>query len=413
MIINGGSRSNGGFFASHLMRADHNERVEIRDMRGLLADNVPDAFREMQAVACGTRCKNFFYHADINTRDGELLSPEQWEQTVDALERELGLSGQPRFVVEHEKNGRTHQHVIWSRIDLSSMKAIPDSLNYAAHERVATELEKAFEHRATKRALTRERDTERPEPCPKDWEAFRAQESGIDPKAIKAELTELWNHADSGRAFAAAIEVQGYILTRGDRRDFCVIDRAGDEHSLARCLSGVKAAGVRARMGDIDRDALPSVAEGRALARQHWEDATSGGGDTAPIIEPVLQSEAVREEALLSDFDALMLETRRQAALLHPIVEREEAEASAPTSDVVPEARSAFDEGMAETMRRAERLNAADAAMPEEERREGSWQAWKTNLRHHLGTMRGKLLEWWRDFFAMEPTETPDKGYER
>jgi hypothetical protein len=46
-----------------------------------------------------------------------------------------------------------------------------------------------------------------------------------------------------------------------------VIDQAGDAHSLARRLDGVKAKDVRAFMADIDRDGLPSVAEARATQR--------------------------------------------------------------------------------------------------------------------------------------------------
>ena len=45
MIINGGSRRNGAFFARHLMRADDNERVTVAEMRGFAhAGNVREAF---------------------------------------------------------------------------------------------------------------------------------------------------------------------------------------------------------------------------------------------------------------------------------------------------------------------------------------------------------------------------------
>ena len=86
---------------------------------------------------------------------------------------------------------------------------------------------------------------------------------------MKAELTDLWNKADSGRAFAAAVEERGYILAKGDRRDFCIVDRAGDAHSLARRLDGVKAKDVRERMADVDRDSLPTVTEARTEQREH------------------------------------------------------------------------------------------------------------------------------------------------
>jgi len=268
MIINGGSRSNGAFFSKHLSRADQNEQVQVVEIRGLAAQTIGGAFHEMQAVASGTRCKNYFYHANINTRDNELLTPAQWEQAVDTLENELGLTGQPRLVVEHEKEGRTHRHVVWSRINPDSMTAISDSLTYPKHEQAARKLEVAFGHEPVASVLVKDRDTVRPERRPKDWESFRGQESKHDPRDIKAEITALWHAADSGHAFAAALQAHGYTLARGDRRDFCIIDDAGDAHSLARRIAGVKVAELRQRMEGIDPACLPSVQEGRALAQQ-------------------------------------------------------------------------------------------------------------------------------------------------
>src|SRR5450755_4454820 len=66
MIINGGARSNGAFFAKHLTNGENNEHVTLCEMRNLSADNIPDALQEMAAVAMGTFCKNYFYHANIN-----------------------------------------------------------------------------------------------------------------------------------------------------------------------------------------------------------------------------------------------------------------------------------------------------------------------------------------------------------
>ena len=85
-----------------------NENVNIAEIRGLAARNIRQAFFEMKAVASGTRCKNFFYHANLNPREHEKLTADQWEKAVNALEKKLGLEGQARFVVEHEKNGRVH-----------------------------------------------------------------------------------------------------------------------------------------------------------------------------------------------------------------------------------------------------------------------------------------------------------------
>lgn len=266
MIINGGARRNWRFFAKHLMRTDENERVSIAEVRGLAGDTPLEALREMDALASGTRCKDFFYHANLNPRDEERLTQEQWEQAVDTLERNLGLEGQSRLVVEHEKQGRIHRHVLWSRIDPDSMTAISDSHNFAKHAATARELEKEFDLEPVRPVLL-EPDGPRPERRPKNWETFRGHKSGITPDEVKAEVTAIWQETDSGKAFRTALAQHGYALAAGDKRDFCIIDPAGQEHSLARRIQGAKAKEIRERLADIDRDALPRVGDGRAERR--------------------------------------------------------------------------------------------------------------------------------------------------
>src|ERR1035438_6738100 len=98
-IINGGSNANGGWWGGHLQNRETNKRVEICEMRGLAAEDIDGAFREMSALAKGTNVKNYFYQTNINPEPGETLSPKQWQEAVDILEKHLGLTGQPRFVV--------------------------------------------------------------------------------------------------------------------------------------------------------------------------------------------------------------------------------------------------------------------------------------------------------------------------
>jgi hypothetical protein len=268
IIINGGSRSAGGWWSKHLGNTKPNDRAELIEITGLSAETMREAFREMHGVSLGTKCTNYFYQANINPREDEHLTPAQWREAVDTLEKNLGLTGQPRFVVEHEKEGRTHRHVVWSRIDPDRMTAISDSLTAAIHERTSRELEIRFDLERGRSVLTRDREFERPERRPRKHETFRALETGIDPQNVKAEIGALWRSADNGQSFKAALEAPGYVLARGDRRDFVVVDRASDEHSLARC-AGVKAAEVRERMKGIDPADLPSVAESRAQQRSN------------------------------------------------------------------------------------------------------------------------------------------------
>jgi hypothetical protein len=286
MIIKGGSRSNRAFFARHLTNTRDNDQVRVVEFQGFAHENVDDAFVDMEAVAKGSRCKNFFYHASLNPREDEHLTPQQWERAVDGLERNLGLAGQARIVFEHEKHGRTHRHVVWSRIDLDSMTAISDSLTYQKHEKAARAIEAELQLQPVASVLVKDRETPRPERRARDWEGFRGSKTNIAPADVKTEVTALWNEAESGAEFRAALAQNGYLLCKGDRRDFCIIDPAGNDHSLARRIDGAKAADVRERMADIDRDGLPAVAQARSERRSdrgHVDDAVAGGASKDKI----------------------------------------------------------------------------------------------------------------------------------
>ena len=131
----------------------------------------------------------------------------------------------------------------------------------------------------------------------------QAERTGIDPADAKAQLTEIWNRTDSGKAFAAAIAVEGWKLARGDRRDFVVLDPAGEAHSLGRRIEGAKAKDIRARMADIDPAGLPSVGEAKALHQarqvmpeqkkeaQHEPASTAPTPELAPQMEPSTEAQ--------------------------------------------------------------------------------------------------------------------------
>jgi hypothetical protein len=284
VIIRGNPAGSVTYWSDHLQRDDTNEKAEVKEISGLTADNLRDALWEMKCVASGSRCQgNFMYQANINPLAHEQLTPGQWKEAVDTLEKNLGLEGHQRVVVEHVKEGRQHYHVIWNRVDVDTMRVADMGGNYRTHTRTQEELEQRFGLTPTP-----ERTPDKARPL-ELWEMRAAERSGLHPSEIKAELTALWRSSDSGPAFAAAIEAHGYTLARGDRRDFCIVDCAGDAHSLARRLDGVKAAEVRAFMAEIDRDKLPSVAEARAEQRERAAaqsreaaDRPRPGADQAP-----------------------------------------------------------------------------------------------------------------------------------
>ena len=209
------------------------------------------------------------------------MTDEQRMQSVDRLEKELGLTGQPRVVVVHEKNdGREHCHVVWSRIDLDKMRAISDSHNFRKHEIVARELEREFGHERVQGAHIERDGKPRPPRTPSHKEIQQGARTGVSPKQAREHLTALWQRADNGKAFAEGLAQSGWILARGDRRDFVAVDQKGGTHSLSRRIDGATAKMVRERLADLKPETLPSVAEARAT--QQARHAPEAARQAAP-----------------------------------------------------------------------------------------------------------------------------------
>jgi hypothetical protein len=285
MIIKGKSRTGPIALALHLSNAEMNERVQLMETRGTIAQDLRGALIEMDAYAAGTRCEKPLYHAAISPAPPHNLTPEQRAFAVDSLEKKLGLTGHARIVVVHEKLGREHIHVVWSRIDLERMTAVSDSHNYRRHEEVARDLERAFGHDRVQGAHHERDGVKRPDRTPSRSELRQEDRTGIKGKQVKAEVTAAFEASDGPNAFRAALEQRGYILAIGDRRDFVVIDAAGGVHSLARRLDGIKAADLRDYMTSLDRRGLLTVAQAAeiigqrrrhaAAAEQHEEEANA------------------------------------------------------------------------------------------------------------------------------------------
>ena len=232
------------------------------ETRGTVAQDLRGALVEMDAYAAGTRCEKSLYHAAISPEPPHRLTPEQRAEAIDALEEKLGLTGHARVVVMHEKLGREHIHVVWSRIDLDKMKSVSDSHNYRKHEEVARDLERRFGHERVQGAHHERDGVERPDRTPSRAELRQEERTGIKGKDVKAEVTAAFQASDDAEAFQAALEDDGYILAKGDRRDFVIVDRAGGIHSLARRIDGMKAAELREFMAPIDRESLPDIDAG-------------------------------------------------------------------------------------------------------------------------------------------------------
>lgn len=258
MILKASQRGGGRQLAVHLMNVADNEHVHVHELRGFVSDDLEGAFQEAYAVSRGTKAKQFLFSLSLNPPPNEKVSASTFEAAIDAAERKLGLSGQPRAIVFHEKDGRRHAHAVWSRIDGESMKAINLPFFKTKLRDVARDLfiENGWQ---MPRGFVNSKERDQATYSLAEWQ--QAKRGGHDPKALKAMFQECWATSDSGKAFTAALQARGYTVCRGDRRSFVAIDYRGEVYGIARACN-VKTKDVRARLGEADK--LPSIEEAKA-----------------------------------------------------------------------------------------------------------------------------------------------------
>jgi len=255
---------------------DENEVVQVYELRGFVSRDLEGAFNEAYALSRGTKCDEFLYSLSLNPPPKEKIADQEFLATIEACEKRLNLSGQPRAIVFHEKNGRRHCHVVWSRIDAETMKARQQSFDKMKLTEYSRELFLQYGWEMP-RGLK-----ERGERDPRNYthaEHQQAQRVGKHAGQIKEEIQSAWARSDTTAAFESALIEHGYMLARGDRRGFVVVDEHGEIYSLPRML-GIKTKEIRARLGDPER--LPSVEDVQKIMAARREKAQAAAPEPKP-----------------------------------------------------------------------------------------------------------------------------------
>lgn len=219
---------------------------------------------------------------------------EVFEDALDRIEKRMGLDNQPRAIVLHEKEGRRHFYVVWSRIDAEKMSAVQLSLFKTELRDISRELYLENGLRLPPGHMnSRKRDPKNF--CLEEWQ--KAMRGGYDPREVKSIIQECWAASDSRDAFSRTLEMQGMHLANGDRRGYVAVSYDGKSHSISHA-TGKKAKGLQARLG------FPSTLKSVA------ETKTQIASDTAPKLERFIQDTKRREAQALAQLQAKHLAMR-------------------------------------------------------------------------------------------------------
>ena len=256
MNLIGNRRGGTAELAVHLMNVEDNEHVHIHELRGFIADDLDGAFHEAYGISRGTRCRKFLYSLSLNPSASENVPVSVFEAAIERIEEKLRFTGQPRAIVFHEKRGRRHAHVVWSRINAANMTAIDPYQDKLSLNHIGREL--FLEHGWNMPDGYRRRE----DADPLNYthaEHQQAKRTKHDAKDLKRIFRECWERSDSKASFASSLKEHGLILARGDRRWFVgAVDAHGEIYAIAR-WAGVKTKEVRTRLGLPDN--LPGIEE--------------------------------------------------------------------------------------------------------------------------------------------------------
>ena len=254
MILKGNQRGGAKDLALHLMK-DENDHIEVYELRGFASQNLMGALNEAYAVSRGTRCKQFLYSLSLNPPQDVNVPTAGFMAAIERCEKRLGLSLQPRAIVFHEKSGRRHAHVVWSRIDIKAMKAVHF---FRDHEKLMSVSRELFlEHGWTMPAGLAVSEARDPRNFTlAEWQ--QAKRTGGHPRETRTAIQDAWAISDSRTAFIHALEERGFRLARGDKRGFVAVDVHGEVYSIPK-QAEVTTKQVRERLGDAS--ALPPVSE--------------------------------------------------------------------------------------------------------------------------------------------------------
>lgn len=257
MILKGSQRGGAKQLGRHLLNRADNEHVEVHEVRGFMADDLLGALQEAEAISKGTRCKQPLFSVSLNPPETESVRIEVFETALAAIEERNGLTGQPRVVVFHEKEGRRHCHAVWSRIDAETMTArnLPFFKTKLREVSKQLYLENGWQMpRGFMDSAARD---------PRNFSLAEWQQSkrmGANARDLKGMIQECWAVSDNRASFAKALEERGLYLAKGDRRAHVALTHEGEVVSIPRMI-GKKAKDVAARLGNPET--LASVDETR------------------------------------------------------------------------------------------------------------------------------------------------------
>ena len=253
MLLKGSQRGGAKQLGIHLMNMDDNDHVEIHEIKSFMSNDIVGALKEAYGVSKGTKCRQFLFSVSLSPPPEANVDIATFEKAIQQIEEKNKLTNQPRIIVFHEKYGRRHAHVVWSRIDAQTMTA-----KNLPHFKLKL--------RDISRSLFIENNWKMPEGlmnsekrCIRNFtlaEWQEARRNGYNAGDLKEIIQECWAASDTKSSFTNALNERGFLLAKGDRGRYVTVFHTGQVFAVTNA-TGKRKKEIEARLGSVDD--LPTV----------------------------------------------------------------------------------------------------------------------------------------------------------
>lgn len=312
-MISGSTRGRGGrALSAHLIKAEPGQTVRVIEPRGIVTKgNLHEQLAELCVAAKAGRTDRPCYHVHVDppkhATDCQIVLDAWWS----AFENEFGLRSNSYVGAQHEKNGRLHEHRVYSLVGPDG-RCVDPKQDYARRTyvnlRVAFELclkpaptphARSVAHRLIKegredivRWMARHDLIEREKPiAATPEERLQGQRTGVRLADIRAAAFEAWNASIDGKGLRTQLAMRGLALAMGTV-GAVIVDRSGTPHALTRIIGAasrlatgkrIPAAIVKARVAGLNLEKWNGSAAGRVDVGSPGTEASN----RSPHLDPL------------------------------------------------------------------------------------------------------------------------------
>jgi hypothetical protein len=313
----------------------------------------------IRAKAGGSRkgreaTKGDVYGMSLSFEKGAAVSDEEMLEAGLSALAAVGMTSHQAVLIRHTDTDHPHLHIIVNLVHPKTgirAKLGNDRLKLSAWA-------EAYEREHGKIV------------CPQRVENNERRRNGEFVKHREEEAAQaptingLYQSADSGKAFAAAVQAElGLTLAMGHKGRVVLVDGEGKISALARQLEGQRAKDIKAKLADLDMKALPDAA---ALSEERQQLAAAKRREDEQAKQDALEREGVEPMQRQEDLQTAAEEEAR-AELAWQQSQAAEMEADRDHYEAkIREARELWREIVEPRQREEEELAASEHAAQEE-----------------------------------------------